>query len=384
MSLRSIFVMVVMARGLNAEAPPATSGEPPEAARPVAPELLRRHIENLASRESAIRRQAAKALIEIGEAAVSSLERTLASDPRRADLAKDILDEIVWGVDLRQREEPRRPPDPELLDVGVLKEIGFPDTAASNPLLVDALTIKVREHDETLHLPTGQAPPLRAALNALDQLRATEVVPYDELEQKGEILTKQFPSPEEQGRIYAMVAHVYGQSGCRPRTVSWARRALRYPIPPELRLRMYEYWYSATLLQYKTAALRSTPEARRDIVRPALFGLKEAMRYDLPSEVTELPMIELVRENDAQSRALQRRQVQARIAAEFAREMIQFREIHLSRVLEQCAGSAGQREELSRLLATPGALDSLTDALRAGEDLKGGAAIVKRREASGR
>ena len=68
----------------------------------------------------------------------------------------------------------------------------------------------------------------------------------------------------------------------------------------------------------------------------------------------------------------------------FLREMVRFREIHERRVLEHCAADEARREELAERLGDPDAVEALLDALRAGEDLADGLAVVRRRTAGGR
>jgi len=373
----------------GAAAPYATleDAQKPAGVKTVDPRALRVHIENLASRTPALRSRAARALIDAGEPALPALEETARKDPVRAELAGEVIDQITWGVELLRSEDGFAPPDPELLDLDVLKDLGMADSARRNPILIEALIEKMKEHDASMWQPRGWTPPLAGALNGLDQLRKGEGTPYDELEQRAAGLEKAFPSPREKGRIVAMVAHVYGQSGCRPRTIFWARKALKSSIPPELRLRMYEYWYSATLLELRTAARRASPEGRRELVRPALFGLKEAMRYDLPAVRMELPEVGRLSTGDGPGRdpaqeRLHRRQVQARVAAGFLREMIDFRDIHVARVAENCAADESERRALLESLKTPDAVDALMRALRAGEDLREGLKIVQRRKGS--
>jgi hypothetical protein len=343
------------------------SGDDP--APSIDPDLLRRHIENLGSRAEAVRSRAAEALLEIGEPAIPALEETARKDPRRAESAGAIIDQVVWGVDLHRPRARFVAPDPELLDLEVLTNLGMSDAAGRNPILVDALVKKMREHDESSQRPTGQAPPLARELHALDRLRSSGDVPYEKLEQSAAQLERNFSSAGDRGRIYAMVAHVYGQSGCKPRTVFWARKALKHPVPPELRLRMYEYWYSAVLLQHRPASRRASAEVRRELVRPALFGLREAMRYDLPAARPGLPGVGKYRGDDPELKRVHRRQVQTRVVARFLREMVTFRDIHAARVAENCSQNAAGREELLERLKTPETVDALMRALRAGEDL---------------
>ena len=342
----------------------------------------RRHIENLGSRAATVRVRAAKALVEIGKPALPELEAAARSDASRTDAVGDVIDQIRWGVDLLPPGGRFEAPDPGLLDVNVFDDFGLAARARRNPLLVEALVRKVRDYHEAAKRPTGESPPqLARELYAIDRLGALDKTPFDEVERRAKELAKRHTRAEERGRIYAAVAHVYGQSGCRPRTVFWAKRALELPIDPVLRLRMYEYWYSATLLRTDPKARRESAGSRREMLRPALFGLREALRYDLPADAPALPSIAKRRDESPESRRLHRRQVQARVVAHFLRDMATLRNIHTDRVAKHATRTRAESEQLRALLERPQTLRALARALREGEELADGLRIA--REAKG-
>jgi hypothetical protein len=329
------------------------------------PTATRRHIENLGSRVAAVRVRAAIALVEIGEPALPELETTATTDSARREAIAELIDQIRWGVDLVPTDGAVETPDPELLDVTVLGELGFGPGATRNPKLVETLVRQMREYDESFARPSGEPPPaLTRALLALDSLRAGFDTPFEEVERRGEALLASYSDPRERGRITAAVAHVYGQSGCSPRTAVWAEKALKLALEPELRLRMYEYVYSTTLLHGVEPAERAKPEGRRSLLRPALFGLREALRYDLPRAAPELPNIRLPADDSPESRRIHRRQVQARRVAEFARDMITNRDIHVDRIVEPATRSPEERDQLRALLYQESVAKALTRALR--------------------
>lgn len=331
----------------------------------IASPSMRRAIENLGSRVAAIRARAAKTIVEIGESALPELERSLRADPVRREAIAEIVDQIRWGVDLVPVTETVETPAVDLFDLTVLGELGFGPDAARNPKLVETLVRRMREEGESFARPTGvDPPPLTHALHALDGMRRGRDTPFADVVRRGEELLAAYPEPADRGRIAAMVAHVHGQSGVPPETAAWALRALKLPLEPGLRLRMYEYVYSATLLHQVGPADRSKSEGRRALLRPAIYGLCEALRYDLPSVAHELPNIVLPADDSPESRRIHRRQVQARRVAEFAREMVKNRDILIDRVVKHATQSPEERDEFRRLLDKEVVVKALTRTLR--------------------
>jgi len=350
-----------------------------QASADVDAKVVRRHIDNLGSRSAAMRAGAARSLIEIGKSALPELEAAAKRDAlsTRTALVEDLLDQIRWSVDLVSLEERFVPPPAELLDVTVLADLGLAPRAQRNPTLVAFLTRRIRAWDEDAVRPTGQTPALTGQLVALDRMRAGRKTPFDAVEKRAKELLTRFTSPPERGRIVAAVAHVYGQSGCPPRTLVWTQRALELPLDPATRVRTYEYAYSATLLKTKPSSRRETPEGRRELLRPSLFGLRETQRYDLPATAPELTSITHTRDESEQTARLHRRQVQARVVSRAVREMTTFRDIHRDRVSKHATRTAAEREELRKLLDRPEVLRALARALRRGEDVADGLRIAR-------
>jgi hypothetical protein len=324
-----------------------------------------------------VRARAANALIEVGEKALPSLETVAKSAHPRGEIAGDLIEQIRWHVDLAPRSGRLETPDPDLLDVTVFGDFGLPSHARRNACLVPVLVRKIRESDVDAKRPTGQTPKLTGGLYALDQLREGLDTDFDAVERRADALLLQFRGSRERGRIFAAVAHVYGQSGCRPRTTFWTQRALALPLDPALRLRMYEYAYSATLLRTRTKDERDKPQTRRALLRPALFGLREALRYDLPAKIPTLPGISLPRDRSAAAARQHRRQVQARVVGRWLGEMTSFRDIHLYRVAKHATRTAEERQRLRTPLSRPEVLQALARALRDGEDMADGLRIAR-------
>lgn len=371
---------LVAALGVLLLAPPAPSAEGPGAGRAggeASRATIRRHLENLRSRSPSIRRRSALALAEVGDAALADLEALVREDatrPEVADRAGDVIDRIRWGADLL----PTAPVEDVPFDPRSLDGLGLGPGATSNRRLVEAIAGALRRHDETADLPTGVTLPLRLELNELDGMRAGRETPFDAVEARAEEMLTRYPGPRSQARILAMVAHVYGQSGCRPRTAGWAQRALRLLDDPVLRLRMYEYWYSATLLATRPAARRSTAEGRRTLLLPSLLALREAARYDLPAAAPELPVVGIPADRSDAARRDHRRQVEARVATRLLRDMVALRDIHRRRVLTHATRSLEEREQLRPLLSRPEVLRALARLVRTERDPADGLEAARR------
>jgi len=67
-----------------------------------------------------------------------------------------------------------------------------------------------------------------------------------------------------------------------------AEKALRCPLDPDLRLRLYVYWGDAIIL---TDVTRPIPESRAAAAAVYLQGLKEAKQYNIPDVPPERPAI---------------------------------------------------------------------------------------------
>jgi hypothetical protein len=267
---------------------------------------------------------------------------------------------------------PAAGPPASLLDMQALHDGGLPEAAASNKKLIEALAGALRRHDQLAHLPTGVTLPMEAAIVELDGMRAGRETPFDRVEARAAELAKQFSTPEELGRIYAQVAHVYGQSGCPPKTIDWAQKALQQPLEPITRLRMQMYWGDATYLKHAKEIRAGAAASRRAALLAYLTGIEEATTYSLPDKAPELPVVEMVGNVDPPDPGLlekHRKQVQARVVAEFAREMVFFRDVLIRQVAWQgLLGPASERERIETALKNPQAVARLVKEVKKSED----------------
>ena len=138
--------------------------------------------------------------------------------------------------------------------------------------------------------------PLDRELFRVNGMRAGEDTPYDKVEAECQRLLKDYKQPEEHGRIYFTLVHVYVQSGAdQPEQlatcVQWAKKATEFPLDPENQQLAYVYWGDALqMLAQKKRIGRSDegwPAARREAVMPYLRGLKALLKYDLPERPSE-------------------------------------------------------------------------------------------------
>jgi len=266
-------------------------------------------------------------------------------------------------------DKPFSPPDPALLDLDVLEQVGMAKSAKQNQILINALVAAMLYHDNDINRPTGQTPPLAGELARLDAMRDFQMTPFDEVEVKANKLAKIYAAPDEQGQIYAMVTQVYGQSGGSPRTIYWAKKALEYPLEPSIKVRMYEYWGDATYGKNSHEIRQGSDSAKREAALPYLLGIREVLRYSLPDAKPELPAVGRFRADppDPVLELKHRKQVQARVVAVFIREMIDLRDVLISQLAsQQFSDDIQAQEKLRRLLKTPEFVDQLL--LAAGQE----------------
>jgi hypothetical protein len=127
---------------------------------------------------------------------------------------------------------------------------------------------------------------LAAGLRKMNSLRKGSKTPFDQLETLAQDLLKKYSYPEEKGRIYYQLAHVYGQSGLiKPeKVVFYAQKAREYPL---------EQWDKATLFVYEGDALsignrnQSFADRRRSAARVYFEGLRFIEGLDLAGKPDE-------------------------------------------------------------------------------------------------
>ena len=279
----------------------------------------------------------------------------IANPTRRASVA-EALKSIGSSSATQPADKPFSPPDPALLDLDVLEQLRMPKSAKENQILVSALAATMRQHDKDRSRPTGQAPPLSRELARMYATRPKGSPPFYEVEVKAGRLAEEYTTPAEQGRIYAMVTHVYGQSGISPRTIHWAKKALEYPLDPRLKLRMYVYWGDATYLKNSREIRQGVGLAKREAALPYLLGIREALQYSLPDAKPELPAVGLftVDPPDPALELKHRKQVQARVVALFVQDMIELRDVLMRQVASsQFPDDMHAQEKMRRVLKNP-------------------------------
>lgn len=133
-------------------------------------------------------------------------------------------------------------------------------------------------------------------LGALDRLRRGKDTPFQLIDTECEKLLKQYPRAEDQGRIYAHLAHVYAQTGMRrpgdaQRVIDNAKKALEKPLEPRLRLRMFLYWGDAHVRSDPSDLRKSFFDGRAAAASAYFKGLKEAQQYNIPEVAPEIPTL---------------------------------------------------------------------------------------------
>ena len=128
--------------------------------------------------------------------------------------------------------------------------------------------------------PAANADSLKTAAvrERIRELSKQETIPYKEIE----AVAAQAAAAGNAGRVFAEVATAYHGQRATERTAVFAQAALRQPLSPLERLRMYQYWTKAADLQLKGQAHDIFWPWRPTVYRPALCALIEASRYRIP------------------------------------------------------------------------------------------------------
>jgi RNA polymerase sigma factor (sigma-70 family) len=223
--------------------------------------------------------------------------------------------------------------------------------------------------------PGGGEPPLQEQLAKLDAMRNGEQTPFDEVEKQGKELLARFTQPEEQAKIYFMLAHVYGQSGIQlhpDRVTKYARLALRDERDSLQRAWLHTYLGCAVEVD-PDARLRQFDERRRRAATAYLEGYKELLKLKLPDKAPELPAVGKVVENtDPREQEAARRkneaEMQAWRQAKYLGELVAQRDILVRQVVELYrrppAADAELRELAEHVLGDAKAADALVARLR--------------------
>lgn len=141
--------------------------------------------------------------------------------------------------------------------------------------------------------PADDKDELGRKLQGVDSLRSGTGTPLALIQNECDALLKEHTAAEEQGRIYYQLTESYGQArmsvgGNAARVIEYAQKALKCPLDPSRRLRLYIYWGDAIVL---TDVMRPIPETRAAAAVVYLQGLKEGKQYDIPDVAPKRPTI---------------------------------------------------------------------------------------------
>lgn len=134
--------------------------------------------------------------------------------------------------------------------------------------------------DESASASAGDSTEAASDLARIRELAKPAPVPFDEIE----AIAVRAAASHDAGQIYAEVAAIYHEHGSPFRTVAWAQAALRKPLAPLDRLRMYQYWSEAADRHFREQEPGSDDSLSLSVVCPTLLGLVEASRYRIPVE----------------------------------------------------------------------------------------------------
>jgi len=128
-------------------------------------------------------------------------------------------------------------------------------------------------------------------LGAVEALQRGTQTPLALVQSQCDALLQEYTAPEQQGRIYYQLVKSYGQArmsvnGHAAKVIEYAQKALKCPLDPHLRLRLYGSWGAAIMLSDVT---RPIPQCRAAAAAVYLRGLKEAKQYNIPDVPPERP-----------------------------------------------------------------------------------------------
>lgn len=115
------------------------------------------------------------------------------------------------------------------------------------------------------------------------------------LEQEYLHLLNQYDDPKDIGRIYAALTDMYCQSGLTDpfSAAKYAQKALEYPLALPIKIRVHHNWGDALQVQNSGATGSELAKARREAVRPYLYGIKVALEHEIPDERVGMPGFEV-------------------------------------------------------------------------------------------
>ncbi len=139
--------------------------------------------------------------------------------------------------------------------------------------------------------------------NQLAKIKANnkgfQTTDYNALEAQGLELLKVYTSPEQKGKIYAALAHLYTDSGFPPKEKGgdahvlkakyYSQKALEYPLEPIVVCEMYGKLASALIYNLQEKPKEEFVKIRKEAIVPCLKGLKLALDNNAPDEIKSPP-----------------------------------------------------------------------------------------------
>ena len=175
-------------------------------------------------------------------------------------------------------------------------------------------------------------PELRAELVRLDDAyRGSNAEGFAKLEERAAALLKQYPTKDDQARVWGQLTLIAGQSGIDKHTKvvrEYATKCLEVSRDPLDRSRMYSLL--ASMVDLSGTAF---PKGRREAAGLLLAGYRELLAQELPDIAPELPAVGRIGGVigsggvvEAQARARHTAQLAAHAEASFVREQIDRRD----------------------------------------------------------
>jgi len=187
----------------------------------------------------------------------------------------------------------------------------------------------------------------------IQSLQKGKETPFEQVEAAAGGLLKEYPAPEDQGKIYYQLTLMYAQSGpvCDA-TIRNAKIALNLPLDPAKRLQLLVYWGDAIQVANAGASGAELAAARREAATVYFRGLKETVDAKIPRDKPEIPTWPLVNHDGPETDEIRRMndEIKAKMAAsEIARgqiAMIEMRETLANQIVFMYSRKPFATEEL--------------------------------------
>jgi len=177
-----------------------------------------------------------------------------------------------------------------------------------------------------------------------DYVRITErgvVTSLGPLEKKYLDLLSEYPSAEDAGRIYFALTDLHCQSALTDpdAAIRYAQKAFECPLDDSLKIRLCHKLGDAMQVKNRGVTGPALAEARREIVRTYLEGIKIALSHHTPPERVEItgPGLFTGRITDPEVAAARRREYEEQLAAmqqaRFINDMVMHRDICVNQIV---------------------------------------------------